>query len=438
MPAPTHSFTAIAAVYFILAGAPLAVAAVGHEAAGRGFWIEFAVGLGFVGFAMLGLQFALTAKFQRLSTFLGLDALLHFHRQAGLIAYGFILLHIGILIAASPDYAAFLDLRVDPVRALALWAAVGALTALVATTLWRKRLGIAYDWWRLGHAVLAALVLLIGIAHILRVGWYVDDVWKQTTWLGTTLAAAGLVAYARGWKPLVLRRRPWRVTAIHPERGQAWTLDLEPVGHDGMSFQAGQFAWLTLGESPFALAQHPFSLSSSATRRNPVSLTIKAMGDYTSTIHRVDPGAPAYLDGPYGSFVLDDEADGMVLVAGGVGITPIISIVRTLRDEGRCIPTLLVYGFASEDEALFLDELAAMGAGPDFCFVPVVEHPDDGQEGETGRVGAQLLDRHLPEDREGMRYFVCGPEPMMDVVEAHLRARGIPLERILSERFNLA
>ncbi len=274
----------------------------------------------------------------------------------------------------------------------------------------------------MGHGLLALLVVLIGLVHILQVGWYVDDLWQQAVWGGTTAFAVGLLIYARGWKPLRSRGRPWRVAAVGPERGRAWTLELEPDGHGGMEFRAGQFVWLTIGPSPFSVDQHPFSISSSPARTGALELTIKALGDHTARIGQVEPGTPAFLDGPYGSFVLDNDADGVVFIAGGVGITPVMSIIRSLRQRGqrKRIPALLLYGFATEASATFLDELREMAEEPWLELVPVVEHPAEGYEGERGLMTGDLLDRHLPEAREGLRYFLCGPEPMMDAVESHL------------------
>jgi len=205
------------AIYLALAGTTLGIAAVGPPHPGRGFAVEFGVGLGFV---MLAFQFALTAKFRWLSRMVGLDILLHFHRQMGFIAYGFLLLHVGILIAVRPEYAAFLDFGVDVARALALWTVLLALTAIVATTIWRKELGLSYEWWRVGHGLLALVILAIGLVHILRVGWYIAAPWKQWLWIGLTAAAVGLLAYTRLLKPLRLRPRRWRVTHLR-ERGVA-------------------------------------------------------------------------------------------------------------------------------------------------------------------------------------------------------------------------
>ncbi len=439
MAASRHSLLTLKLVYLLLAGAPLAVAAIGHPHPGRGFLVELAVGLGFVGFAMLALQFALTAKFRNISRALGLDTLLHFHRQVGLIAFGFILAHLLILVASSPAYAAFLDPRVDLFRALALWSVLLALVAIIVSTLWREQLGIPYPWWRLGHGLLALAIVFIGLVHILRVGWYVAEPWKQALWIGTTLVAIGLLVYARVWKPLRLRNRPWRVAEVRPERGHSWTLAFTPEGHGGgMPFRGGQFIWVELGGSPFSMDQHPFSISSGEDRPDRLEVTVKELGDYTATIGQTPPGTRAWLEGPYGSFTLDREATHAVFIAGGIGITPVMSILRTLRGRERRTPCTLVYGVPSLERATFREELEEMAPEPWLDLVLVVEKSPDGWPGERGFVTAELLDRHLPEDDPGTRYYVCGPDPMMDVAEPYLRERGIPLGRVHSERFNIA
>jgi len=440
LPGFPHALVVSKVIYLAFAGATLGVAAVGHPHSGRGFAVEFGVGLGFVGFVMLAFQFALTARFRWISRMVGMDSLLHFHRQMGFFSYGFILLHVAILISARPEYLAFLDFRVDVMRATALWTVLLALTAIVITTLWREEFGLSYEWWRVGHGLLALVILFIGLVHIQRVGWYIAAPWKQWLWIGGTAAAVGLLVYARLVKPLRLRSRRWRVSEVRPEPGRSWTLRLEPAGHHGMAFEAGQFIWLILGRTPPSLVQHPFSISSSAAREDALEVTIKEQGDHTSRIGEVEPGTVAFLEGPYGNFVLDRRVEEAVFIAGGVGITPVMSILRTMRDRQLPIPTLLLYGVPSLDDATFLGELVELenAVRPCLTLVPVVESPPREWTGERGRVTPELLERHLPPDRPGVQYFVCGPEPMMDLVEAHLRERGVALSRVHSERFNIA
>ena len=149
-------------------------------------------------------------------------------------------------------------------------------------------------------------------------------------------------------------------------------------------------------------------------------------------------GTRAFVEGPHGAFTLADEAEGAVFVAGGVGITPVMSILRTMRDRGDRRPALLVYAAASLERMIFREELEALRGEMNLRIVRVLESPLDGWEEERGWVTDDLLDRLLPVETRSWHHFVCGPDPMMDVVESALLARGIPGDRLLSERFNIA
>lgn len=425
-------------LYAVLCMLPVAAAYAGAAAPARGFWVEFGVGLGFVGLAMMGFQFVLTGRFKQVASSFGLDAMLQFHRQMGIAGTAFVLAHPVILVVAQPGYVEFFDPRLNLPRAVALSAVTAALVLLLATTLWRRPLGLRYELWRAAHGGLALAVMFIGLVHLLQVNYYVSVPWKRALWVVMTLGAMGLLIHARVIRPLQMRRRPWRVAEVRRERGQTWTLAFEPVGHEGMSFEAGQFVWLTLGPTPFSFQQHPFSISSSAAQSGRVELTIKALGDFTSQIGETAVGTTAFLEGPYGAFTLSGEADGgVVFVAGGVGITPVVSMLRTLRDRGDHRPVTLLYGSTYAESALFWDELHALAESLNLRFVPVLEEPPDGWDGERGLFSPELLERHLPTASEPVDYYVCGPEAMMDAVESHLLRRGVPARHVFSERFQI-
>jgi predicted ferric reductase len=427
-------------LYIVIVVAPLAVAGLGDVPPGRGFWMEFAVGLGFVGLAMMWLQFALTARFHWIAPTFGLDTLMQFHRQAGLVAFALVLAHPLILFLVDTQYLHYLNPFDELPRAAALIAVTGALVLLIGSTLWRTTLGIPYEWWRAAHALLALFVVFVGLVHILRVGFYVDDLWKQALWVGLTAVAMGLLVHTRIVRPWRMLKRPYRVVEVTTERGNSWTLTLEPEGHEGLRFEPGQFAWLTLGDSPFALEQHPFSFSSSAERPERLGFTIKALGDFTAHAGETPPGTRAYIDGPYGAFTLDEDAkDGAVFIAGGVGVTPVMSILRTLRDRGDERRFTLIYGVGSLDTMVFRDELEEMRQTLDLELVFVPRESPEAWEGERGTISTELLERRLPPD-EGrtLRYLVCGPPPMMDLVERYLRDRGVPPRHINAERFDIA
>lgn len=426
-------------LYTALALLPLAIAAIDPPRHRRAFVVEFGVGLGFVALAVLGLQFALTARFPRLAAPFGLDRLLHFHRLAGILAAVLVGGHVLLLVSARREFLDFLNPFDSFTRAAALWAVLAALALLLVSTLLRRRLRIPYQWWRLAHGVLALFVLFVATVHLFRVGHYADAPWKMATWAVLAAFAGGLLGWARVVRPIRQLRRPYEVVDVRPERGRSWTVVLRPKGHEGLRFEAGQFAWLALDQAPYDIDSHPFSISSSAAKPAEIEFTIKALGDFTSRIGEVRAGAVAYVDGPYGNFTLDPAATGYVFITGGVGITPAVSMLRTLRDRGDTRPAWLVTAARAPEAIVLFEAVEEVRANRPLDVTYVVEEPPDGWEGESGYLTRALLDRHLPPAATpGLQYFVCGPEPMMDVVEAALLARGVPAGAIRSERFNIA
>ncbi|MCD9624340.1 ferredoxin reductase family protein [Rhabdothermincola salaria] len=428
-----------ALAYGALTLVPLFVVHLGSIPRERGFWIEFGVALGFVGLAMLGLQSILTARFPRISGSLGQDALLQFHRQAGLVAFGLILAHPVILLASNSAYWAFLDPTKGFLRAFFLWIVLAALPTIIVTALWRDRLKLPYEWWRLGHGALAMLIVLIGLVHITRVAYYLESGWKQALWVGIGAASIGSVLYVRALKPLRIRRHPHRVDEVEEIADGTWELSLSAESGRTVRFRAGQFGFLTIAATPFDLEQHPFSFASSARDTAGVRFAIKELGDFTAGIGDVEVGSRAWVDGPYGSMGLHDQRPpGVGLVAGGIGITPIISVLRTLRDEGATHPVVVIYANQRTTDIAYRRELDDLASQLDLTVVHVLADPDASWDGERGLVDAALLDRHLPADRRARwRYLVCGPPPMMEAAETALTDLGIPLDHIESERFDL-
>jgi predicted ferric reductase len=252
-------------------------------------------------------------------------------------------------------------------------------------------------------------------------------------WLGVGFLA--LLGWIRIVRPMRLRHRPWEVVAVTPVVGDATTLTLEPVGHDGIRFDPGQYAWFAIDRSPLTMTKHPFSFSSSAEQRDSLEITIKALGDFTSSVADLRPGSVAYVDGPYGVFSPDrHQGEGFGFVVGGIGVTPAMSILRTLADRGDRRP-LVAFVANVDDQITFRDELDELRSKLDLEVVHVLESPPDGWTGEVGLVDRDVLGRHLPDAITRWRFFLCGPDPMMDAVEVALCSLGAPGEHIHSERF---
>jgi predicted ferric reductase len=425
-------------VYVALCIAPLLVASIGVDPPGRGLVNDFSIALGFVGLAMMTLQFALVGRFQHIAAPYGMDALIQYHRQIAYVAVAFVLAHPILLFVSDPAKLALLNLPRAPWRARFAVTSVVLLLALVATSVWRKKLRLRYEAWQLLHGLLAVGIVALALAHATKVGYYLAKPWQRGLWGAISIALVGLLGWVRIVKPLLSFRRPWIVEEVIAERGGATTVVLRPKGHPGFSFEPGQFAWIVIGRSPFALTQHPFSISSSPEEPGRVSFTIKARGDFTSSIAAVKPGTRAYVDGPHGVFSMDrNEGPGFVLIGGGVGITPLISMLRAMADREDPRPVVLFYGNRDWDGVTFREEIEALSARLRLTVVHVLEKPHEGWDGERGFIDAAVLDRHLPPRRGRLQYFICGPGPMMDAVERALHRLGVPAERVQTERFDM-
>jgi predicted ferric reductase len=424
-------------VYLLLALAPLLIMLIGPVPEGRGFWRELSVALGFAGLAMMGLQFGITGRFRYITSPFGMDVIYHFHRQVSLVAFALVLAHPLILFVINPDTIRLLNLIEAPWRARFGVVSVLLLIILVVLSLWRLRLRLNYEAWRLSHGLLAVGVVMLAMLHVIGVGHYIDTPWKRAFWIVLTFVWVGVLFYVRVIKPIVMIRRPYVVDRVIPERGDAYTLVLRPDGHNGFRHKPGQFVWLTLWNTPFNITEHPFTISSSSEQNKAIDLTIKNLGDFSSTIGSVKPGQRAYLDGPYGAFTIDlHPADTYVFIAGGVGITPMMGMLRTMADRGDQRQAILLYGNPTLEAATFYDEIESLKDKLNLKVVHVLENPPEDWQGERGFITAEIIRRHVPGNLAEHEYFICGPNPMMDAIEQALADLGVPFEKYHSERFN--
>ncbi|MET1084802.1 MAG: ferric reductase-like transmembrane domain-containing protein [Burkholderiales bacterium] len=425
-------------VYLLFVLGPLFALLVGPLPPTRDFWTEFSVAIGYVGLAMMGLQFGLTARFRYVTEPWGEDVIYHFHRKISLIAVGLALAHPIILFVVRPELLALLNSIQAPWRARFAALSTYSLVALVVMALWRVQLNIRYETWHLSHIVLAVVAVAAGVAHMVGWSFYLTAPWKRELWIALTIFWIGLLVYVRIVKPLFMLRQPYRVAEVRKERGDTCTLVMQPDGHPGFRFSPGQFGWLTLWDSPFKITGHPFSFSSSAAVEDGrVEMAIRNLGDFTAKIPEVPVGQRVYLDGPYGAFTIDrNPADMHVLIAGGVGITPMMSIVRTLADRGDKRPVILLYGSKDWESITFREELEALEQRLNLKVIHVLENPPPGWTGETGFINTEVFGRHLPPPYADHEYFICGPNVMMDAIEKALGELHVPLAKYHSERYS--
>ena len=427
------------AVHLFLAVAPLGLCFT-EVMPGRGFTVNFSVALGFVALSVLGLQFALAARFSRTAVPFGIHAVLTYHRQISFLAVAAAFGHPVLLFLADDRYRMLLDIPSDPLRAKLAWLSATALAVLMVTSIWRRALRLSYPVWHALHSALGVLIVLAALTHAFLINYYFSEPWVRVVWATYGAAFLWLALWVRFVKPIRLWRRPWRVVELWSDPGGSVTVGLEPAHRHGgqrFSFSAGQFAWILTGRTPFTPTYHPFSMSSSAVRSR-VEFTIKRVGDFTRSIRGLKVGDRVYVDGPHGSFTLERHPGmGFVFLATGVGVTPFLSMLSTLADQGDPRPCWLILGNRHEDQVIGARQLARLAGRLNLTVVHVMSRPGAGWSGERGRIDAALLDRHLPQTRRSLQYFICASGPAIASVQAALRRLDVPADRIHSEQFGV-
>lgn len=238
-------------IYVTMAMIPLAVALLGTIPDYRGFAMEVGVALGMLGLGILGLQFLFSGRIKPIAPDFGMDNILQFHREMGIVAFFFIVAHPLTIVVGNPDYLRYFNPADNLPRALALYIVTFALILITASSLWRIQFGLSYEKWRLLHGLLSLSIVFIGLVHTLQVSHYYNARWQQIFLVFFFGSFCWLLIHTRIIRPFKMRKKPYIITEIKEERNECWTIYLEPLGHRGMNYKCGQFVWITIGETPF-------------------------------------------------------------------------------------------------------------------------------------------------------------------------------------------
>lgn len=427
----------LATLYPLLAAAPMVIFAALNRVPDHLRVAEIGVECAVVGYTILALQFVITARLSWVEGPFGLDLLLVFHRVMALVASALLCAH-PLLVAREEGWPLLAGLRVP----WYIW--VGRLTIAllllqVIVSLSRRVIRLPYDLWRRLHNPIALAILTLGFTHGLAAG---DDMHGGGVfvWGAVMAVALGFWLYSRVARPRLLLRNPFRVIGVTLEAPRVWTLTLEPPGDRSFHYLPGQFQYLRLHGADVPSEEHPFTIASSPARSGRISLTIKESGNFTSGIGRVRPGDRATVHGPFGRFshTLHPDEGELVFVAGGVGITPLMSMLRYMRDLGESRRVLLAYASRSAADVLFNDELREMQAGgnPELRVVHVLADAPPSWAGETGKLDADRL-AHLCGGVEGKAFYLCCLPPMTAALVHGLRRMGVSPRRIHTDHFSL-
>jgi predicted ferric reductase len=430
--------TLLCAAYPLLILTPLAVFAIASPNSNHAPAVEIGVDCAVVAFTILATQFVISARLRWVEAPFGLDVVLRFHRAMASVALGLLCIH-PLLIASGRGWGLLTRWRAP----WSMWAgrlALLLLSAHAAVAIFRRVTRLRYETWR--HIHNAAAFVLLGLAfwHSLALGNDFESRAARAVWAALPLVAWGAWFYGRLARPWLLGRNSYRVVSTASEAPQVWTLTLAPPAGRALHHAPGQFLFLRPHGGPVLAEEHPFSIASSPSPGGRISLTIKEIGDFTSTIGRIKPGDLAAVHGPFGRFshLFHPNGDALVFVAAGIGITPLMSMLRYMRDRREPRRVLLVYASRGVADIVFRGELESIESGgfPALKTIHILSRPPAGWVGRTGRLDTPSL-RSLSGGFSGKTFFICCPPVMASGLIRGLRDAGVGPERIHADYFGL-
>jgi predicted ferric reductase len=429
--------------YVLLINSPLVFAWMADLPA-RPWRDELASALGMIGLVIILLEFVLSGRFKNISAPIGIDIIMRSHQLMGRVVL--ILLFVHPVFYSLPNnfllpwdttlaHATRLDMF-DTITGLLAWL---GLALIVFLTLRRDAEQSNYEGWRRSHLILAITTASLALVHAFGAGRYTEFASLDILWFSLGLLALFALLHVYLTVPMQQRSRAYLVDSVSTEANRTWRLVLKPEHGLVMDYLAGQFVWLKFSGPFLSFQEHPFSISSHPGNQQTLEFTIKEFGDFTNHIGQLPIGSKVYVDGPYGHFTMKQRhAEGVMLIAGGVGIAPIMSILRQLAKECYSSPVVLITCHGTLSDLPYKEELVTLSKQLNMHTVHMTSLSEDGVENSNclqGQLSHQVIADHIPAQASSWLYFVCGPSGMMDTAESALLQLGVPLKQIISERF---
>ncbi|SDM75378.1 Predicted ferric reductase [Streptomyces sp. cf386] len=381
-------------------------------------------------------QLLLVARLPWLDRRIGMDRLTVWHRWVGFTLLWTVLTHATLVVlgyATLDDTSmakTFVALSGVPASLLGmLAAAVIVVIAVISTRALRRRL--QYEVWHGLHLLLYVALGLAFVHQLQETTTFTSSAFATAYWWILWLFAFGALLTGRLAVPLWRNAyHQFRVTAVVPESDQVVSVYVTGRHLDKLPARAGQFCiWRFPGHNHWWPA-NPFSLSAAPDGRG-LRLTAKAVGSASAGLRDVPVGSRAFVEGPYGAFTsLHRTRPGALLIAGGVGITP----VRAMLEEQGSGDVVVLYRVRSEADAVLLNEvrhLVALRGGRLHLLTGRTA------EGGTPPFAPDSLHRLVPDVTE-RDVYVCGPPAMTTAVLSALRDLRVPARQVHAERFGLA
>ena len=395
--------------------------------------------------AVFFLQFPLAGRLKHSGVFANINWSMLLHRRVGKWLAIIFLLHPVLILA--PRFLVSFDTGMESlVTTLEAGQLLTGIIDWMALRLWvllavfREHLKMSYELWRLTHLLGFVVIATLATLHATTVGSHGQyETWFNGLWWSLLVLSVGVLAYNHLVKPRALKARPFTLVSVEPVSSRDWQLTIEkPAGVD-FDFEPGQFVWLNT-DAAGAGKDHPFSIASSRASLPRLSFLIRGLGDFTRTLDQLQVGQQVYVDGPYGSISLADasRASAILLIAGGAGIGPLLSMVRGLAEQGDARPVRLIYGNGQLDQMVLQDEIATLETQmPDFRQQLVCLQACDRAGVYQGVIDRSVIERTMGSQAPAnWVVYLCGPEAMITAASGSLKEIGIPRRNVHYEQLS--
>ncbi|MFE4756956.1 ferric reductase-like transmembrane domain-containing protein [Streptomyces mirabilis] len=380
---------------------------------------------------------ALMARVPLLERRIGSDRVARWHAMAGRYTVSLLVAHVTLILFgyAAQDGAGIvretLSVVFDYPDMLKATTGTLILFAVGITSARAARRRISHEFWYYVH-LLTYVAVFLTFFHQLALGSdFVGNSAAQAAWYALYLGTAALVVWFRLLVPVRLNlRHQLRVESVYREAPGVFSVVVHGERLDELGAEAGQFfRWRFLADG-MRWTSTPYSLSAPP-HPDRMRITVKALGDHSAAVGLLRPGTRVWAEGPYGALTAERHSGRKaLLIAGGVGITPLRALFETLPG-GPGDVTLLYRASTAEDLALGAElEAIARWRGARVLYAV------NGADGTRPRFTAETLRASVP-DLAGHDVYLCGPPAMARDLYGALRAAGVPDRRIHHESFEL-
>lgn len=394
--------------------------------------------MGLVGLTLLSVAVILSARLRFTENlFGGMNRVYIAHHLIGGTAFLIILTH--------PLFLSISYLEISP-RAAAMFLLPGsdwptnygriALYSIMILLILTYYVRLPYQVWRFTHKFLGAAFLFAGLHGMTIASDVTVNLYLRGYLLVLIVCALSAYVYRTLLGRYFVRRTPYIVTRVTPLAQGITEIVLRPRNRP-IRYHAGQFMFITFQQEPMT-ETHPFSITSPP-RPDQLSLSAKSLGDYTRQLPAIKPGTVAQVEGPYGAFTQEEATQPkQVWIAGGIGVTPFLSMARSMFARGPLANTQgdplqsirCIYAVGDDSEAAYLKELQAI-AKKSSTFTLHTHFSK-----QQGRLDAKTVEK-ANGGLGNTDIFICGPPAMMYGLKQQFRGLGVPRARIHTEEFTL-